>query len=198
MIASCLVAIGQVGLRFAQSASSSWSSPPASARAPPRAVSPRSIAVAVGQHRAFRGHGDGAGQEAASPASFSWTRTDGMPSGMVTSRWTGRPCWSRSRIAAALAPCGNHELAGLDRVADAEQPRACTRKRPADAGIAPASSSWPATRGEARALGDDDRVSARRAGPGAAPEQPGRRQRGDQQRRATASRCRIARRSEPA
>ena len=97
---------------------------------------------------------------------------DGMPSGTVISRWTGWPCWSRSRIAAPLIARGNLELAGLDRVARAEQPRAQHGSCSAMPGSAPAFSSWSRDRGERSSLPATTIVSlAAAAGARPTPEQ---------------------------
>ena len=69
-----------------------------------------------------------------------------MPSGMVTSRCTGRPCCSRFRIAVGAEPRRNAGIRppGSDRTTPNSARQA--RKLPELPRIAPASSSCPATR----------------------------------------------------
>ena len=68
-----------------------------------------------------------------------------MPSGIVTSRCTGRPCWSRFRIPSAESPGGIRNSPAWTG-SDEPSRRAKARNVPARPRIAPACSSWPATR----------------------------------------------------
>jgi hypothetical protein len=172
------------GLRFAHSAASVFVIA-ACIRAARRPGLAALIAVAVGQHRAFLGHGARRRSERGRRISRSWTMIDGMPSGTVTSRCTGF---------AVLQQVEDRRMAGIPGISNSPawigspppNSRAWKRNARAEA-IAPAFSSCAALwRGSS--LPRRRPCAAPACGPGAVPaldepETDGERGRGEQAER---------------